>query len=678
MNYGIKPLLGDRFVDGMLQGSYWDKNSIVVSLSNGWNGETWNDAEQISNHLINATYQMIRFTGLEAYWMGSFSDPAAAYYAGSDINLTIDSEYASFDGDGAWARGFFPNTASRIYAGDIVINANSAANFLPSYAPGSKGFFLLLHELGHALGLKHPHDDGAANRPTFTELGLEQWDLDLLTIMSYNETNFDLLRYKPATPMILDILALQHLYGVNTTENMDNTEWSLVETTHYETILDLGGDNTLTLTDASAGWTVKSPEDSIGSSTTPIGWAYVESDSDLPETFFWIGGNFNRINGSSQADFLTSGEGNTVINGGSGNDVMRGSLGDDMFDPNPFLRAGEDKMEGGGGDDLYFIDHPADLALELPNDGYDTIRLVGPDTWTLPSEVEALVSESTGELNLWGNELDNHFNLAIVSGRIDGGGGKNQLTIQQNSTDAHINIEVDKATLTSKAQKQQLDVLNIETVSFKDQDISIAALTKLAVAPTNAIEKIATLYTAYFDRAPDADGLRYWVSQYQNGFAIESIANSFYMQPEAERLTQLSTEKLVDNAYTQLFERLPDEVGFSYWLRELTDRKISRPEFLLALTDAALSSTGSPADAHQVSEKIDLAVYFAWERGLSDLDAATTIIRSDLATGSLSSAKSVVDTFYQSAYSDPDEGFLITFTGLGSSSTIADQQSLFI
>ena len=79
----------------------------------------------------------------------------------------------------------------------------------------------MLHEIGHALGLKHPIDDGNNGRPTFLSLGIGNLDSQLNTVMSYTDgagsplgTN---MLGNPSTPKPLDILAIQQIYGANTT-----------------------------------------------------------------------------------------------------------------------------------------------------------------------------------------------------------------------------------------------------------------------------------------------------------------------------------------------------------------------------------------------------------------------------------------------------------------------------
>src|SRR5688572_14653067 len=128
--------------------------------------------------------------------------------------------------------------------GDIFLD-----NFEPHFdylSPGGAGYTVILHEIAHALGLKHPHDDGASEgRPTFGDLGIEDRDQMRHTVMSY-----DIVAPAPGaqgfaeTPMPLDILAIQHIYGANMSYRAGDDSYAL-RTTSYNTIWDAGGVDTL-------------------------------------------------------------------------------------------------------------------------------------------------------------------------------------------------------------------------------------------------------------------------------------------------------------------------------------------------------------------------------------------------------------------------------------------------
>ena len=149
--------------------------------------------------------------------------------------------------------------------------------------PKSKGSEFLetaIHEIGHGIGLKHPHDRGPGSpMPIFpglvngdqyarTGYGLYGLNQNVYTIMSYNrgaltdpQNNYLLPPTESAghsaTPMALDIMAAQLKYGYNPTTAAGNDIYLLpaakpVEATHWETIYDTNGIDTLSAASASS------------------------------------------------------------------------------------------------------------------------------------------------------------------------------------------------------------------------------------------------------------------------------------------------------------------------------------------------------------------------------------------------------------------------------------------
>ncbi len=96
----------------------------------------------------------------------------------------------------------------------------------------------VIHEIGHAIGLGHPHDTGTgstniAGGGGSTIFGDNEIDNDRYTVMSYERgglnQNSQSLNYGYAvTPMALDIAALQYLYG-SRTNNTSNTTYTLTD-----------------------------------------------------------------------------------------------------------------------------------------------------------------------------------------------------------------------------------------------------------------------------------------------------------------------------------------------------------------------------------------------------------------------------------------------------------------
>ncbi|NBQ71294.1 MAG: peptidase M10, partial [Nitrosomonadaceae bacterium] len=139
----------------------------------------------------------------------------------------------------AWA--YLPSTGP--YAGDIWINTNGLLNF-QEWNPGNISYESVLHELGHALGLTHPFAD--PDDPSKPVLPKNQ-DSVIHTIMSYTYADLQGVEgnefsFHPTTPMVLDIAAIQYLYGANTRYHTGNDTYTYNDAnTYHETLWDAGG-----------------------------------------------------------------------------------------------------------------------------------------------------------------------------------------------------------------------------------------------------------------------------------------------------------------------------------------------------------------------------------------------------------------------------------------------------
>lgn len=204
-----------------------------------------------------------------------------------------------------------------------------------SLSVGESGFVVLMHEIGHVLGLKHPFEAPVLPVAENTTAN---------TVMSYTSSG------APATALAaFDIAALQHLYGVAAGINAGNDTHNFSQ----RWVQDSGGKDTFNASAFNDGVTVD---------LTPGSWIYQgeKASSILAENQAFIGygtwienvdggqgndrltGNdlANVLNGASGADTLSGGKGNDTLNGGSGNDLLSGDAGDDL-------------LQGGYGSDSY-------------------------------------------------------------------------------------------------------------------------------------------------------------------------------------------------------------------------------------------------------------------------------------------------------------------------------------
>jgi len=339
----ILPLTGDNLVDATLHGYYWNLDSsrtitwaLADSTSAFWLDPV-NALARVDDAL--ATYETVANVHFQR--LGYYSSVQAAQASGADIVVSMDGGWQIFTSPVQWGRAFFPgeayaNSPYAGAAGDVWINLNSAANTL-SYEPGGSGFFLLLHELGHALGLKHPHDSGGTGHPTYTAVGLGSLDIDWASVMSYNDdVDWNSLAWEPATPMLLDVLAMQAVYGQNSATNAGDSTHLLFGNNKYQSIWDADGNDTVSASESTFGWTVYLTEPastlSLNTSiTTPVGFAVGDNTFALYPTLYWLIGGIENAIGSNQNDTLVGNESHNTLTGLAGADALQGGGGNDVY-----------------------------------------------------------------------------------------------------------------------------------------------------------------------------------------------------------------------------------------------------------------------------------------------------------------------------------------------------------
>ncbi|TAN52683.1 MAG: hypothetical protein EPN21_03345 [Methylococcaceae bacterium] len=221
------------------------------------------------------------------------------------------------------AHAFSPDGAALAAgAGDVWVGPKP--ELLKGITPGSYGYLTFLHELGHALGLIHPHDSAYTPEPGTDTLKY--------TVMSYRDFAGDDLGgynsgYYPTTPMLNDIAALQYLYGSNGTFHADNdTYYWAPEKSVYETIWDTGGIDTIDAGNQLMGVVINLNE----AQWSQIGKPFNNGQESVRDCLTIARGVIlENAKGSAQDDTLIGNAAANTLTGNLGDDNLQGGAGQD-------------------------------------------------------------------------------------------------------------------------------------------------------------------------------------------------------------------------------------------------------------------------------------------------------------------------------------------------------------
>jgi serralysin len=264
----------------------------------------------------------------------------------------------------AWA--YYPGQDNSPYGGDVWFNKSDYNDPVVGYY----AYYTFLHEIGHTLGLEHPHENNDNDVMSLSDDALK------FSIMSYRDYVGDDVdgvgaNFFPTTPMLYDVLALQALYGANWNYRSGNDTYSWVPGAKvYETIWDGGGIDTLNAANQTRDVELHLTAGVFSKIGSPVWDEHAWVRDNLAIAF---NATIENATGSNYDDSIFGSAAGNVLVGGPGNDTMRGSEWPDrdvvdhdtMYggSGNDFMAGhnGNDVMHGGEGNDFVIGDGGNDI-----------------------------------------------------------------------------------------------------------------------------------------------------------------------------------------------------------------------------------------------------------------------------------------------------------------------------
>lgn len=259
------------------------------------------------------------FAEIQAQFNITFMEVADNAYTYGAIRLGNNSQGMTSDG-----YAYLPDPVIGLNAGDIYINRDNPSN-LWNVKAGTYAYATLVHEIGHALGLKHPGNYNAGEAAT-AEPGnflAHSEDTESHTIMSYHGVSQGQNRTFYGT---YDILSLQYLYGARAYNAGDNTyAFTNASGQRLEVINDSGGADTIDISAITASSRINL-RDGAFSSIGKLANGYTVAIDNVSIAY---GVAIENVIGSSYADQIIGNDGNNRFTPGMGNDSIDGDLGFD-------------------------------------------------------------------------------------------------------------------------------------------------------------------------------------------------------------------------------------------------------------------------------------------------------------------------------------------------------------
>ncbi|WP_051402212.1 M10 family metallopeptidase, partial [Lutibaculum baratangense] len=455
---------GDQRIDGLLSGVRWAGSITYSDPDSTADYQAGYPAGPLTGFSQMSAQQMVAVHfGLND---AIYTQPsgAAGFSAEGFTNLTIT--YAG-SGSGAGtirvANSSDPGTAYAYYPSNSITGGD--AFFGPSGDfpdAGDYDWHTVLHELGHSLGLKHGHETSVYGA---LPAAYDSLEYSIMTYRTYVGGPTSGYTYEawgaPQTFMMLDIAALQHMYGADYSVNSGNTVYTWNPTTGqtyvngvlaispggnriFQTVWDGGGIDTYNLSNYTTNLNIDlRPGEHSTFSTTQLSYLgngnyargnvfnallFGGNTASLIENATGGSGN-DYLYGNQAANRLEGGAGNDTINGGGlGADTMLGGSGNDRIFWGPPSPSVSSPRFADGGSDIDTIDGGGTTFGAVTfNLGAGTYTNNAGFTETWVNFENYYNATATGNETVIGSSANNLLQTGSGANRLEGGGGVDTL-----------------------------------------------------------------------------------------------------------------------------------------------------------------------------------------------------------------------------------------------------------
>jgi serralysin len=448
------------YVNAVLSGTKWAVTSFTYSFptSSSFYGSSYGSGEPSSG-----------FEALNSAQQAAARAALANVAAVANVTFQEMTETLSFHADLRFAESDKPSTAWAYYPSTAAEGGdswfNNSQGYYDSPSRGNYAFTAFLHELGHAMGLKHPHESSGS----FNAMPLDRDSMEY-SVMSYRSyigqstsggyTNSSWSYAQ--TLMMYDIAALQTMYGANYNTNSGNSTYSWSASTGEMFINGVGqgaaGGNKIFLTVWDGGgidtYDFSNYDASLSIDLRPGQWSTTTSTQ---LALLHYNGSKVAIGNIANALLYNNDLRSIIENaiGGSADDLLTGNIGNNTLDG----RAGNDTAVFSGARSQYSVTQLSDGSIMIVDlrsgspDGSDILWNIeqfrfSDDTYSLaevlvdsaepeePASSGLTLTGTTGNDTLTGDTLEDMlYGLAgsdVLNGNgssdfIDGGSGNDQL-----------------------------------------------------------------------------------------------------------------------------------------------------------------------------------------------------------------------------------------------------------